>query len=85
MNSILLNVILFETFDMKTSVTLLTSRRCFCLAMCTASLLLLRNNPVLETVKAYVLQSLLKLAPHALVKWNSALAQVRLCDIPAKL
>ena len=66
-NSVLLNVILFETFDMKTGVTFLTPRHCFCMAMCTAILLLLRNNHVLETVKTYVLQSLLRLPPHALV------------------
>ena len=71
-NSVLLNVILFKTFGMKTSITFLTPRRCFCMAMCTASLLLFRNNPVLETVKAYVLQSRLRSAPHALVSWNWA-------------
>ena len=77
-HSVLLNVILLETLHMKTSVTFLTPCHGFCMAMCTASLLLLRNNPVLETVKAYFVQSLLGSAPHALVRCNSALAQVRL-------
>ena len=84
-NSVLLNVILFGTFDMKISVTFFTLHHCFYTAMCTASLLLLRNNPVLETVKAYVLQSFLRSTPHALFMCNSPLGQVRPCDIPAKL
>ena len=52
-----MNLILFEIIDMKTSVSRFFKPCCICMTMCTLSLLLLHNNPVLKTAEAHVVPS----------------------------
>ena len=74
--SALLNVILLETLDMKTSVTFLTNLSNFFISLFAASVHALQNIPMLMTVIAYVAQKFVRSTPHALVRWNFALGQV---------